>query len=274
MSRYTTLTLQWIGRDEHIRINRPPVTAPPPGQDLFARGPDEASVWAFVNAIMLGNLNHNPESASDSDSSRSDDTEGAQTSAQASRKRLVNTPASCTTKALKLHSTLPGGRIKMATAREIYGMTPFDKEITTPLPSAVQLLRCVRSQRDSNPQHLLLRSKRFTKDTIKNHLHAAKHANRSMIAGIEATLSAMLITSPNRSMSITVQGLEKELTQRMKQDCVNWIERWIIERPLTRGSDRWELLAEYERENRGIAALVDKAEDCVRDVVGLLIWLG
>lgn len=76
-------------------------------------------------------------------------------------------------------------------------------------------------------------------------------------------------------MSIIVEELEDQLITCMRWDCATLAMKWVLGRDRKKAKDRDDLsmLKRCMEEDRDFEVMVGKAEECVKDVIGMLIWL-
>ncbi|KAF1916497.1 hypothetical protein BDU57DRAFT_538797 [Ampelomyces quisqualis] len=162
--------------------------------------------------------------------------------------------------------------VTLRAAKSAYRSVEHGREVTISLPAALALVQRLRSKGELDIWHFLLASPSYTKTTIhtaKRYASAAKDANSCVLYGFEDTLTVMLRGALNESRVMTVKELEAMLMACMRWDCQEWVKKWVWKKGAK--GNLQEMRKETEG-NEGLRVLIQKAEECVKDVVGALVW--
>jgi hypothetical protein len=160
--------------------------------------------------------------------------------------------------------------------RDLYDNTAKEQKIRISLPMAKEIVSLLQKQFKSSIRQYLLASSYYAAAPAYDVVFAGKDAADFVVEGIESALDIMLYSfaRPGRSVSRSVQELERGLMTRMKSDCVRWAAKCMSGKDATKLDGRdLEKAKKCVEENRGVRVLVKKAEECVRDLVGMLIWV-
>lgn len=145
------------------------------------------------------------------------------------------------------------------------------KEVAVFLPAALAVIQRLRVNGELDLRHFLS-SPSYTEDTVhraKRHTSAAKDANNFVFYGFEDTRTCMLRMSLNESHVVTVQELEATLVACMRWHCLKWVMKWVWD---TNAIGNLIQLEREMKKNEVVQVLVRKAEECVKDLVGALVW--
>lgn len=157
-------------------------------------------------------------------------------------------------------------------ARSAYQSAEVGKEVAVFLPAALAIIQRLRVKGQLDLRHFLLASPSYPEGTVhtaKRHMSAAKDANNFVFYGFDDTLTCMLRMSLNEPHVGTVQELEATVVACMRWDCLKWVMIWVSDKnPM---GNLIQLEKEMEK-NEGVRVLVRKAEECVKDLIGALVW--
>jgi hypothetical protein len=168
--------------------------------------------------------------------------------------------------------------LDLCAGRGLYDNTAKETKIRISLPMANEIVSRLQKRFKWTIREYLLASPHHATTPADTAIFAGKDAADFIVQGMEDTLETRLYSwaQPGRSVGRTVGELETRLMVRMKSDCASWIAKWVL------GNDATKLLVqplELEKaeklaeENRGVRVLVKRAEECVRDLVGMMIWV-
>jgi hypothetical protein len=277
-----TPTIQSSEHAERIQSDSLSLYSSSRPQRLPSPPPKQPSEWDFIDAIMIqGGSPSCSESSQSSSSSDSDDAFSISSVVyefESFSKFVDNAPSQRdsppSTEPQEIKLDLPE-RLDLDALRDAYASAVKDAKIRISLPMANGLVSRLQKQFKSGIRQYLLASSYYAAAPAYDVIFAGRDAADFIVEGMESALDIMLYSfaRPGRSVSRSVQELERGLMTRMKSDCARWAAKWVLGKDATK-LDGWNLEKAKKgvEENKGVRVLVKKAEECVRDLLGMMIW--